>query len=71
MFTQESFHPAGEASRFIDPEKGVTSAEDALAGARDIIAEKINEDSGVRSAIRKLFLERGTDTLQGHCRKRE
>ncbi len=59
LYTQGPFHPAGEAVRFIDPDKGVGSSEDALAGARDIIAEKINEDSGVRSAIRKLFLERG------------
>jgi uncharacterized protein len=59
LYTQEPFHLAGEASRFIDPEKGVDSSEAALAGARDIIAEKINEDSGVRSAIRKLFFENG------------
>jgi protein Tex len=59
LYTQAPCHPSGEALRFIDPDKGVESSEDALAGARDIIAEKINEDSGVRSAIRKLFLERG------------
>jgi len=59
LYTQGPVHPAEEALRFIDPEKGVESPEDALAGARDIIAEKINEDSGVRSAIRKLFFERG------------
>jgi protein Tex len=58
LFSQGSFHPANEALRFIDPEKGVESAEEALAGSRDILAEKINEDSGVRSAIRKLFLDR-------------
>jgi uncharacterized protein len=59
LYTQQPFDLASEASRFIDPEKGVESLEAALAGARDIIAEKINEDSGVRSAIRKLFLEKG------------
>jgi len=59
LYSQESFDTAGEATRFIDPEKGVASGEDALAGARDIIAEKISEDAGVRSTARKLFLERG------------
>ncbi len=48
-----------EANKFIDNEKGVGSAEDALQGARDIIAEKINEDADVRSKIRKLFLAKG------------
>ena len=59
LYAQGPIHSASEALRFIDVNKGVESSEDALAGARDIIAEKINEDSGVRSAIRKLFLERG------------
>lgn len=59
LYAQGPIHSTSEALRFIDPNKGVESSEDALAGARDIIAEKINEDSGVRSPIRKLFLERG------------
>ncbi|AFM23367.1 Tex family protein [Desulfomonile tiedjei] len=59
IYSQESFHLAGEVLRFVDSEKGVESSEAALAGARDIIAETINEDSGVRSAIRKLFFEKG------------
>lgn len=41
--------------KFISKEKGVTSIEDALQGARDIIAEKINEDKEVRNAIRTIF----------------
>ena len=59
IYAQGPFDPASEALRFVDPDKGVKSAEDALAGARDIIAEKINEDSRVRSTTRKLFLEKG------------
>ena len=35
----------------------VENIEDALSGARDIIAEKINEDAGVRSAIRLIFIK--------------
>jgi len=37
----------------------VASAEDALAGARDIIAEQINEDQAARDRIRKLFAAKG------------
>jgi uncharacterized protein len=49
-----------EAAVFIDAEKGVNSIEDALAGARDIIAETISENAEVRTRIRELFIEKGT-----------
>ncbi|MFA6499619.1 MAG: Tex family protein [Desulfurivibrionaceae bacterium] len=45
--------------RFIDPAKGVATADEALAGARDIIAEWINEDPAARSALRHLFTTKG------------
>ncbi|MDH4317622.1 MAG: RNA-binding transcriptional accessory protein [Desulfobulbaceae bacterium] len=48
--------------QFINPEKGVNNAEEALAGARDIIAEQINEDPVTRETLRALFLERGIIT---------
>jgi len=41
--------------KYIDPEKGVASADEALAGARDIIAEWLNEDPAARSGLRQLF----------------
>jgi protein Tex len=59
LYAQGPCNPASEALRFVNPDVAVNSAEDALAGARDIIAEKINEDSRVRSETRKLFLEKG------------
>lgn len=59
LYAQGQIDPESEAREFIDPEKGVESAEDALAGARDIMAEKINEDSKVRATIRKLFFDKG------------
>jgi len=59
LFAQEEIDPVMEAAAFIDPEKGVESAEDALAGARDIIAEWINEDQQARSKIRDLFFSKG------------
>ena len=40
-------------------EKEVAAADDALAGARDIIAEWVNEDSEARAAMRTLFLNEG------------
>jgi len=50
--------PLTEASAFVDSEKGVNSAEEALAGARDIMAEWISEDATVRAALRTLFLQK-------------
>ncbi len=47
------------AGPYVDHERGVTSVNDALAGARDIIAEMASEDAAVRSALRELFLSRG------------
>ena len=43
------------ASEYINKEKEVNSVEDALAGARDIIAEWVNEHKYCRERIRKLF----------------
>jgi len=48
-----------EASKYIDTEKGVKSFEEALAGARDIIAEFISENAEVRTQMRNLFIEKG------------
>jgi protein Tex len=58
LFLQEGLTESavGElAAEYIDEEKSVTSADDALAGARDIIAEKINEDGDARAELRKLY----------------
>jgi len=48
-----------EAHAFINSSKGVETVEDALAGARDIIAEWVNEDAASRDEIRRLFLRKG------------
>ena len=45
-----------KAQRFVNEEQGVDSVDDALAGARDIIAEWINENNYTRSKIRKLSI---------------
>ncbi len=49
-----------EATKYIDEEKGVKSVEEALAGARDIIAEFVSENAEVRNHVRNLFVEKGT-----------
>jgi uncharacterized protein len=55
LFLQDDMDPMAEATAFIDPEKGVESAEDALAGARDIIAEWVNEDQAARAKMRDFY----------------
>ena len=59
IFDQEGTPPDEIAQGYVDPEKGVETTADALAGARDIVAEWVNEDADVRSSMRELFLEKG------------
>ena len=57
IFAQEIMNtPAIEAAAdYIDEEKGVATAEDALQGAMDIIAEDISDNADIRRRIRNLF----------------
>ncbi|HBP87150.1 MAG TPA: RNA-binding transcriptional accessory protein, partial [Nitrospiraceae bacterium] len=48
-----------EAQKFLNPEQSVEMVEDALAGARDIMAEWISEDLQARASMRALYLEQG------------
>lgn len=59
---QQSTHPEEEAAKFVDPEKEVSTVEEALAGARDIIAEWINDDADARAALREYYLKKSTLT---------
>jgi len=59
LFVQDEIDPWAEAESFVDPEKDVPTADDALAGARDIIAEWINEDSDARARMRKFYANEG------------
>lgn len=47
------------AQAYVDPQKEVHSAEEAIAGARDIIAEGISDDADYRSYIRKITMQKG------------
>ena len=55
ILDQAGVDPEAAAVSFIDPEKGVESVDDALAGARDIIAEMVNENDQARARMRELF----------------
>ncbi|MBN1859556.1 RNA-binding transcriptional accessory protein [Candidatus Bipolaricaulota bacterium] len=61
IFAQDpAFDPQTAAESYVDPEKGVLTVDDALAGARDVLAEKINESMESRAEIRKLFAGHST-----------
>ena len=51
--------PLAAAADYVDPEKGVETAEDALQGASDIIAEEISDDAAVRKALREQLMRQG------------
>lgn len=51
--------PEEEAEAFVDPEKDVNTAEEALAGAMDIIAEMIADDPDMTEAVRNLTYQTG------------
>lgn len=57
LLAQSNQDPLCEAKNYVTSQKEVDTVEAALAGARDIIAEIINEDVAVRAGIRDLFLK--------------
>ncbi len=58
LFEQKDIDPDLEAESYIDPEKKVETVDDALNGARDIVAEWINESEEARAKMRKLFMKK-------------
>ena len=59
IMSQGDGDPLQMAERFVDPEKEVSSVEEALGGARDIIAEWISEHRYCRKQLRRLFHHEG------------
>ncbi len=57
LLANQDADPLPEARKFVDGEKEVASADDALAGARDIIAERVADDAAVRGRARKVYEE--------------
>ena len=51
-----------EAAKYVDSEKGVATAEEAIAGASDIIAESISDEADYRTHIRDLTVKKGRMT---------
>ena len=64
LFAQDGSDPMQLAQNYIDPEKGVETQEDALAGASDIIAEMISDDADIRKALRQKMESRAVLQVQ-------
>ena len=60
IFAQDGQDPQKLALDYLDPEKGVNTIEEALAGANDIIAEDLSDNADIRKALRELVMRRGS-----------
>ncbi len=56
--------PAEEAEKYLNPEQGVETAQEALAGASDILAERISDDAELRKSLRSLLTSQGELRVQ-------
>jgi uncharacterized protein len=59
IFLQDASDPAKLAAAYVDETKGIKSVEDALAGARDILAERFSDDPAARAKAREIFQREG------------
>jgi len=59
LFSQKSGSLDQEVEKYLDAELQVNTMDEALAGARDIIAEQVNEHPLARARIRQLFMKEG------------
>ena len=59
------------AKKFIDPEKGVETVEDAIAGAKDIIAENISDNPEYRKVIKKFCYKEGVISTESNAKTEE
>ncbi len=71
LFEQTKIIIETEAQKYVSEEKEVATADEALTGARDIIAEWINEDVDAREKIRQLFKVRATIKSKVYKNKEE
>ncbi len=62
IFAQDGSDPAVLAENYVNPELGVETVEDALAGASDIIAEDLSDDPAIRKSLRELMNRRAVLT---------
>jgi protein Tex len=60
LWAQEpALDPLAAAEPFLNPEQEIATAETALAGARDILAERVSDDTAARTAMRALYAGKG------------
>ena len=71
IFEQTGEDPAVLAQAYVDPEKGVETLEDALAGANDIIAEIISDDPAIRKALREKMERQAVVAVQADDPEKE
>ncbi len=55
IFENQDADPENEAAKFLNPEMEVPTTVEALAGARDIIAERVADDATLRGFVRKIY----------------
>ena len=60
-----------EAQAYVDPDKGVETVEDAIAGARDILAEQVADRSDYRKSIRSWTMKEGWLVVRAKDEKAE
>ncbi len=56
---EKSFNPTEEAAKYVDGEKGISTAQDAIQGAMDIIAEQVSDSAEIRKRVRNLTVMNG------------
>lgn len=59
LILAQNCDPYEQAKAFVDEEKGVNSVQEAIDGARDIIAEIISDDAELRKKLRNLYEKHG------------
>ena len=62
--TQRQVDLEKEATRYVNAKKGVQTVDEALAGARDILAERISENITIRARLRNTFRQHSTITTK-------
>ena len=64
IFAQDGQNPEALAAGYLNPEAGVSTVDEALQGASDIIAENLSDDAAIRKALRDLVTRRGVLTCK-------
>ena len=72
LFAQQAVtNPQEEAAKYVSTEKGVADVNAALAGARDIIAERVSDDARARAKLRDLYWAKGVVHSKAIAEKQE